>query len=84
MLPGLAVDYSKKQQTVIFCMRSEQQKNSWMLQTKQRKIQILRISTCLSRDKYQVLFCVSAKTRNCDDQTMRDRLIELSHGRAMD
>ena len=55
-----------------------------MLQTKQRKIQILRISTCLSRDKYQVLFCVLAKTRNCEDQTMRDRLIELSHGRAMD
>ena len=57
---------------------------AWMLQTKQRKIQILRISTYLSRDKYQVLFCVLAKTRNCDDQTMRDRLIELSHGRAMD
>ncbi|QNJ00205.1 hypothetical protein SynA1562_01374 [Synechococcus sp. A15-62] len=38
MLPGLALDYSKKQQTVIFCMRSEQQRNSWMLQTKQRKI----------------------------------------------
>ena len=27
MLPGLAVDYSKKQQTLIFCMRSEQQRN---------------------------------------------------------
>ena len=26
MLPGLAVDCSKKQQTVIFCMRLEQQR----------------------------------------------------------
>ena len=55
-----------------------------MLQTKQRKIQILRISTCLSRDKYQVLFCESTKNRNCDAQTVPDGLIELSHGRAMD
>ena len=74
MLPGLAVDSSKKQQTVIFCMRSKQPCTHWMLQTKQRKIQILRISTCLSRDKFQVLFCESTKIRNCDDQTMPDGL----------
>ena len=55
-----------------------------MLQTKQRKIYILRISACLTRDKFQALFCVSLKIRNCDDQTMPDGLIDLSHGRAMD
>ena len=43
-----------------------------MLQTKQRKIQILRISTCLSRDKFLALLCVSPKIFNCDDQTVRD------------
>lgn len=72
VLPGLAVDSSKKQQTVIFCMRSKQPRHHWMLQAKQRKIQILRISTCLSRDKFQVLLCESTKIRNCDDQTMPD------------
>ena len=73
MLPGLAVD-SNKAANSVFLHEIETAETHWMLQTKQRKIQILRISTCLSREKFQVLFCESTKIRNCDDQTMPDGL----------